>query len=202
MRGMVGVRRRLSGAAEPRTLDGVGVLVRPEDLIEGVADRESFLTFARCLYAERAGGVAAEAPLTPYGPDALGWENDTLESFLEAALACGGRQPPRNVNGCSGRESVGALRPISPRWEVLRVGVLSRRKGCSLPPDRPAWDASPDPRCLPGQPRVARPQHGRPRRRSEQQGAQRPVLPPGLLHDLRGAVCADHPGGRAVPALG
>ena len=58
-------------------------------LLESVCDEESFLTFVRALQADRELSVAAEAsaPSSPYGPTALGWENQTIESFLEAACS-------------------------------------------------------------------------------------------------------------------
>lgn len=54
-----------------------------------VTDRESFLTFVRALMADRQDSLAREAthPSSPYGPQASGWENVTIEAFLEAALA-------------------------------------------------------------------------------------------------------------------
>jgi hypothetical protein len=53
-----------------------------------VHDRESFIAFVRALVADRRASVAAEreSPSSPYSPDAGGWENVTIESFLFAAL--------------------------------------------------------------------------------------------------------------------
>ncbi len=61
----------------------------PFDLLEQVTDRESFLAFDRALAADREDEVAKEQvqPSSPYGPGANGWENATIEAFLEAALA-------------------------------------------------------------------------------------------------------------------
>jgi len=55
---------------------------------ERVNDPTSFLAFARALAADRAASVASEKPATgsPYGPEANGWENTTIESFLEGAI--------------------------------------------------------------------------------------------------------------------
>jgi hypothetical protein len=52
-----------------------------------VHDRASFLEFVLALAAERRASVEAEqvAPSSPYGPDAFGWENTTIERFLEGA---------------------------------------------------------------------------------------------------------------------
>ena len=57
--------------------------------IQAVHDRESFFAFVAALAADRRASVAAEAvkPSSPYAPDAGGWENITIEAFLEAALA-------------------------------------------------------------------------------------------------------------------
>jgi hypothetical protein len=53
-----------------------------------VRDRESFFAFVEALAADRRAAVAAERvkPSSPYGPDAGGWENSTIEDFLWAAL--------------------------------------------------------------------------------------------------------------------
>ncbi|MBD7976580.1 DUF7660 family protein [Serpens gallinarum] len=58
-------------------------------LLEDVKDIESFLVFARALAADRAASVVQEKanPSSPYGSDANGWENTTIESFLESAIA-------------------------------------------------------------------------------------------------------------------
>ena len=55
---------------------------------DSVVDCESFLVFVRALIADRRASLAAEqsSPSSPYGPDAGGWENITIESFLFAAL--------------------------------------------------------------------------------------------------------------------
>jgi hypothetical protein len=52
-----------------------------------VNDLESFLAFVLALAADRRASVEAEqiAPSSPYGPDAFGWENTTIETFLEGA---------------------------------------------------------------------------------------------------------------------
>lgn len=53
-----------------------------------VHDRESFLAFVWALATDRRASVAAEkeSPSSPYGPEAGGWENITIEDFLEAAI--------------------------------------------------------------------------------------------------------------------
>jgi hypothetical protein len=59
------------------------------DSLEQVRDRESFLEFVRVLIRDREASVAGEreSPSGPWEPDAGGWENSTIESFLDAALA-------------------------------------------------------------------------------------------------------------------
>lgn len=54
-----------------------------------VTDRESFFTFVRALIADRMDSLAKEAkhPSNPWGPAANGWENTSIEAFLDAALA-------------------------------------------------------------------------------------------------------------------
>jgi hypothetical protein len=56
---------------------------------DAVHDRESFLAFVAALAADRRASGAAErgSPSGPHGPEAGGWENVTIESFLEAALS-------------------------------------------------------------------------------------------------------------------
>lgn len=67
--------------------------VMAEDLyakLEAVADRDSFLAFVRAPIADREDEVAKEKinPNSPWGAGANGWENGTIEAYLEAAVAC------------------------------------------------------------------------------------------------------------------
>ncbi len=57
--------------------------------LDEVKDQQSLLNFIRALAKDRADAVSAEkkSPSSPYGPDAGGWENTTIESFLEAGAA-------------------------------------------------------------------------------------------------------------------
>ncbi len=60
------------------------------DLLDpnAVHDRESFFAFVAALAAERQSSAAAEdSKHNPYSPARYGWENVTIENFLEAALA-------------------------------------------------------------------------------------------------------------------
>jgi len=58
-------------------------------LLNQVVDRQSFLVFVKALAADRANEVVAErdSPSSPWGPGANGWENGTIESYLDAAVA-------------------------------------------------------------------------------------------------------------------
>lgn len=60
-----------------------------EELLDHVEDEESFLDFAAALAQDKAAESAQEqtGPSGPYGPGARGWENGSIESFLEAAVA-------------------------------------------------------------------------------------------------------------------
>ena len=60
----------------------------PADLLEQVVDRESFLAFVRALIADRVDEVEKERvqPSSSWDPGANGWENDTIEQYLFAAL--------------------------------------------------------------------------------------------------------------------
>ena len=57
---------------------------------DNVKDFNSFIAFVEWLASDRADEVQKER-LTPshaIGPGANGWENSTIEAFLEAAVAC------------------------------------------------------------------------------------------------------------------
>ena len=56
---------------------------------ENVNDFGSFIRFVNWLASDRADEVAKERarPSHPIGPGSNGWENTTIEAFLEAAAA-------------------------------------------------------------------------------------------------------------------
>ncbi len=58
-------------------------------ITEKVHDEETFLEFLRVLMKDREREVALEKknPSSPYGAGALGWENITIEDYLESAIA-------------------------------------------------------------------------------------------------------------------
>jgi hypothetical protein len=65
-------------------------MVSPDDLIEQVTDRETFIQFVQALADERERAQEIER-VNPniYAVDgALGWKNGDISSFLAAALAC------------------------------------------------------------------------------------------------------------------
>ena len=59
-----------------------------DDLLDSVCDEESFRRFLFALAADREDSSSKEAaqPSSPYGPDANGWENTTIDRFLYAAV--------------------------------------------------------------------------------------------------------------------
>ena len=59
------------------------------DALEQVQDMDTLFAFVRALIQDRQSAVAAELknPSSPYGPDAGGWENVTIDQYLCAALA-------------------------------------------------------------------------------------------------------------------
>jgi hypothetical protein len=64
---------------------------------DAVTDEASFIEFISALASDRADECAKEkaSPSSPYGPGANGWENGTIEAFLDAAsewasASCGG----------------------------------------------------------------------------------------------------------------
>ncbi len=58
-------------------------------LAENVKDEKSFLLFVKELVRDRKRSVNKEKinPSSPYGPDAGGWENTSIECYLEGAIA-------------------------------------------------------------------------------------------------------------------
>lgn len=59
------------------------------DQLELVTDQESFVAFVRALAQDRVSAAQADAEsrAPPYGADAGGWENTSIEAFLEAAVS-------------------------------------------------------------------------------------------------------------------
>lgn len=60
------------------------------EYLDRVTDQASFYAFVAALIADREQEVDIEkrTPSSPYGPGANGWENGTIEAYLEAALSC------------------------------------------------------------------------------------------------------------------
>ena len=63
--------------------------MKPEDLLDKVCDRESFIAFAMALAAERqqAAQIEAENPDIYVLDGALGWKNGCIAQFIENGLA-------------------------------------------------------------------------------------------------------------------
>jgi hypothetical protein len=59
------------------------------ELLDCVNDESTFLAFASALRLDRMDEEAreAESAPNPYGPGANGWENGTIEQFLDGAIA-------------------------------------------------------------------------------------------------------------------
>ena len=60
-----------------------------ESYLDKVTDESSFLEFAKALQADREDEVRKELkePSDPYGQGHNGWENSTIDGFLESAVA-------------------------------------------------------------------------------------------------------------------
>jgi hypothetical protein len=60
-----------------------------QKLLSEVQDEQSFLRFVQALAKDREDEILKERekPSSPYGPGANGWENITIEKYLEAASA-------------------------------------------------------------------------------------------------------------------
>ena len=58
-----------------------------DELLERVNDEQSFIAFIQALGADFAREQTMNEPLSPYGRSALGWENGSVDAFLEAAGA-------------------------------------------------------------------------------------------------------------------
>jgi len=58
-------------------------------LLEEVVDEKTFLVFVKALIEDRIDEVEKEKihPSSPYGPGCNGWENGSIEGYLEAAVA-------------------------------------------------------------------------------------------------------------------
>ena len=67
-----------------------------QSALECVVDADSFIAFLDALRSDwdRAKTIETAAPTAPYTA-MRGWENTTIGSFLEAAVAGGTDNPPR-----------------------------------------------------------------------------------------------------------
>jgi hypothetical protein len=80
-----------AGDAAVQLLSG-GAMSQDEDelsqALKSVHDEETFLQFLLALRDDREASIAMEqeAPSSPYGPDAGGWENTTIERFFDTAV--------------------------------------------------------------------------------------------------------------------
>lgn len=60
-----------------------------DELLKTVDDEQSFIGFIEALGMDFAEERLLEetSPSSPYGPGALGWENGSIDTFLDAAAA-------------------------------------------------------------------------------------------------------------------
>jgi hypothetical protein len=70
-------------------------MVSPDDLLEQVADKQTFIKFVQALAEERerAQEIENQHPNVHIIDGALGWKNGDIPSFLSAALECFIAQP-------------------------------------------------------------------------------------------------------------
>jgi hypothetical protein len=89
-----------------------------DELLERVLDRDSFLAFVRGLVADRVAEAAKEReqPSSAYGLRANGWENGTIEAYLDAALAW---TEDNQASLFPGRAVLAGLRELSLQRQVL-----------------------------------------------------------------------------------
>jgi len=81
-----------------------------DDYLARVTDRETFLDFVQALAEDRADEERKEQenPSSPFGAGANGWENITIDRYLEAAARCA-RDMGRQGNGL----------PAEPSWKAF-----------------------------------------------------------------------------------
>ena len=67
------------------------------EVLQSVRDEETFLQFLLALRDDREASIAVEEKYSssPYGPNAGGWENTTIERFFDTAV----RWARDSVNG-------------------------------------------------------------------------------------------------------
>lgn len=60
-----------------------------EDYLDNVVDEKSFIEFAKALQAdkEEENRIEKEEPSPPYSQGHNGWENGSIEAFLESSIA-------------------------------------------------------------------------------------------------------------------
>jgi hypothetical protein len=66
-----------------------------QQLLENVNSKKTFLEFVDALKKDLIDEIEKEKvnPSSPYGPGANGWENGTIETFLDAVHAFGQASP-------------------------------------------------------------------------------------------------------------
>jgi hypothetical protein len=87
-------------------------------MASAVDSKASFLEFVLALAADRTDELQKERvhPSSPYGPGANGWENGSIEAFLDAAAAWGGA-----TSAITGEPSLSD----APSWRAFALFLLA-----------------------------------------------------------------------------
>ncbi|AFY44435.1 hypothetical protein [Nostoc sp. PCC 7107] len=89
-------------------------MVSPDDLLEQVTDKQTFIKFVQALVKERerAQEIENKHPNAHIVDGALGWKNGDIPSFLSAALECFTAQP-------------GTYEEQNPSWKMFASFFIS-----------------------------------------------------------------------------
>ena len=90
-------------------------------MASAVSSRASFLEFVHALAADREDAVRKERlhASPPYGPGANGWENGSIEAFLDAAANWGGA-----TSAITGEPTL----PEAPSWRSFALFLLAGKE--------------------------------------------------------------------------
>ena len=74
------------------------------DYLDDLKDKETFLDFIWALIEDREAATEKDGSNALHGASTNGWENTTIESFFDAALACATAVPGRLPEEASWQE--------------------------------------------------------------------------------------------------